>query len=51
MDFPILIMTLVNYKGRGQSLYGFQQLKHILTNAPILKIVGLEKDFLVCNYA
>jgi hypothetical protein len=26
----------------------FQQLKYILTNAPILKIANLEKDLLVC---
>jgi hypothetical protein len=26
----------------------FQQLKHLLTNAPVLKIADPEKDFLVC---
>jgi hypothetical protein len=29
----------------------FQQLKHLLTDAPILRIVDPEKDFLVCIYA
>jgi hypothetical protein len=26
----------------------FYQLKHLLTNAPVLKITNPEKDFLVC---
>jgi hypothetical protein len=29
----------------------FQQLKHLLTNAPVLKIADPEKDFLVCTDA
>jgi hypothetical protein len=29
----------------------FQQLKHLLTNAPILKIADPDKDFLVCTDA
>ena len=28
----------------------FQQLKNLLTSAPILKIVDLEKDLVVCTY-
>jgi hypothetical protein len=30
---------------------GFQQLKYLLTNAPMLKIANLNKDFLVCTYS
>jgi hypothetical protein len=29
----------------------FQQLKQLLTNAPILKITDLNEDFIVCTYA
>jgi hypothetical protein len=29
----------------------FQELKYLLTNAPMLKIVDPNKDFLVCTYA
>jgi hypothetical protein len=31
-----------------ESEASFQQLKHLLNSAPVLKIVDPEKDFLVC---
>ena len=29
----------------------FQSLKHLLTHAPVLKIIDPENDFLMCTYA
>jgi hypothetical protein len=56
-DSPRSKILLLPYKGKGRSLCGhqsedrFQQLKKLLTNAPILKIADPEKDFLVFTYA
>ena len=41
----------IKFEWTSRSKESFQQLKNLLTSAPVLKVVDLDKDFLVCNDA
>ena len=41
----------MNFESKPMCEESFQQLKNILTSAPILKIANPEKDFVVCTDA
>ena len=42
------MVTGINFEWKPRCEKSFQQLKNILTSAPILKIANPEKDFVVC---